>query len=50
MITPSPSLSFNNKPQKHWVSHAGLLHVDQRLRQGNTLKSDCFYLLKVFFN
>ncbi|CAK7340370.1 unnamed protein product [Dovyalis caffra] len=25
----SPGLSFNNRPQKHWVNHAGLLHVDQ---------------------
>lgn len=24
----SPGLSFNNRPQKHWVNHAGLLHVD----------------------
>ncbi|KAF9679444.1 hypothetical protein SADUNF_Sadunf06G0015700 [Salix dunnii] len=25
----SPGLSFNNRPQKHWLNHAGLLHVDQ---------------------
>uniref|UniRef100_A0A3N7G1Y2 Uncharacterized protein n=1 Tax=Populus trichocarpa TaxID=3694 RepID=A0A3N7G1Y2_POPTR len=25
----SPGLSFINRPQKHWVNHAGLLHVDQ---------------------
>ncbi|KDP44628.1 hypothetical protein JCGZ_22047 [Jatropha curcas] len=24
----SPGLSFNNRPQNHWVNHAGLLQVD----------------------
>uniref|UniRef100_A0A2P2M3C7 Protein PAT1 homolog 1-like n=1 Tax=Rhizophora mucronata TaxID=61149 RepID=A0A2P2M3C7_RHIMU len=25
---PSSGLSFNNRPQKHWVDHSGLLHLD----------------------
>uniref|UniRef100_A0A2P2M3E9 Protein PAT1 homolog 1-like n=2 Tax=Rhizophora mucronata TaxID=61149 RepID=A0A2P2M3E9_RHIMU len=25
---PSPGLSFNNMPQKHWVDHSGLLHLE----------------------
>ncbi|KAJ8759836.1 hypothetical protein K2173_009937 [Erythroxylum novogranatense] len=25
----SPGLSFSNRPQKHWVDHSGLLHVER---------------------
>ncbi|KAJ6779006.1 PROTEIN PAT1-like protein 1-LIKE [Salix koriyanagi] len=34
----SPGLSFNNRPQKQWVNHAGLLHVDQSRLLQNILQ------------
>ncbi|KAF4399817.1 protein PAT1 homolog 2 [Cannabis sativa] len=34
----SPGLSFNSRPQNHWVSHAGILHGDDSSLLNNILQ------------
>lgn len=39
----SPNLSLNNRPQSHWVSHAGLLHGDHSSLLHNILQQQLPY-------